>query len=67
MEETRLANNEENGPFKEYYKNGKVKTEGTYQRGPYEHGELLMYNEAGELVKKMQCADGECHTTWEKK
>lgn len=67
METTPFKSNEENGPFQEFFKNGKLKTEGVYQNGPKEQGELKMYNEDGELVKKMQCDNGECHTTWEKK
>lgn len=67
MEETLFKENEENGPFKEYYKNGKIKTEGVYLNGPHEQGELRMYDEKGNIVKKMNCDNGVCHTIWESK
>ncbi len=60
-----MKDNEENGPFTEYYPNGKKKAEGNYQNGTKEHGLLLLYNEEGTLVKKMNCENGVCHTTWE--
>lgn len=67
-----LVENEENGPFTEYYENGNLKAEGTYNGMdtdtgyPREHGLLKMYNEAGELVKKMDCVMGRCKTIWTK-
>lgn len=66
METTEFRNNEENGPFEEYYKNGRMKAKGMYVNGPYEHGELLLYDEDGELVKKMDCNNGACTTTWQR-
>lgn len=66
MEVVKMANNLENGPFVEYYENGKIKTEGTYLDGDNEDGELKMYDESGELVKKMDCKKGVCRTSWEK-
>jgi len=66
MEIVQLKNNLENGPFVEYYRNGNKKAEGTYLDGDNEHGLLQMYNQAGELVKKMDCKRGVCRTTWEK-
>ncbi len=61
-----FSNNEENGPFKEYHENGNLKTEGTYKDGDQEHGELLLYDEEGQLEKKMDCNLGHCKTTWKK-
>ncbi len=61
-----FKDNEENGPFKEFYPNGKQKAEGQYLGGDNEHGELLLYDEAGELIKKMNCNHGICRTAWTK-
>ncbi len=61
-----FKNNEENGPFVEFYPNGKIKAEGEYLNGPNEHGILYLYNPNGILYKKMQCEKGVCHTIWEK-
>ena len=58
--------NEENGPFTEYHKNGKLKAEGQYLNGDFEHGLLKLYDEHGELVKKMNCVKGVCRTIWTK-
>ncbi len=65
-EEVAFAANLENGPFKEYHKNGKLKAEGVYVDGDNEQGELKMYDENGELVKKMYCEFGICAETWSK-
>lgn len=65
-----LVNNEENGPFQEYYENGNLKAEGAYNgfdevsSRPREHGLLKLYNEAGKLIKKMNCTNGICKTIW---
>jgi antitoxin component YwqK of YwqJK toxin-antitoxin module len=67
-----LVDNDENGPFTEYYENGNLKAEGTYNGTdtdtgyPREHGLLKMYDESGELVKKMDCIMGRCKTIWTK-
>ena len=61
-----FVNNDENGPFREYYKNGNIKAEGTYINGPNEQGELKEYNEDGELIKIMSCTNGICNTIWVK-
>ena len=66
MEKVEFSNNEENGPFVEYHENGKLKAEGTYLDGDNEHGELKLYDETGTLVRKMDCNNGICRTTWEK-
>jgi len=58
--------NEENGPFEEYHPNGKIKAKGTYLNGDNEHGLLEIFDEKGELIKKMQCEKGVCRTTWTK-
>jgi len=58
--------NEENGPFIEFWPNGKIKAEGAYLDGDNEHGLLLLYNPNGVLYKKMQCEKGTCRTIWEK-
>lgn len=66
-EEVTFIENNENGPFKEYHKNGKVKYEGTYKNGDHEDGEMRVYNEDGELIKKLDCKAGDCNTIWIKK
>ncbi len=66
MEVVTFENNEENGPFIEYYQNGNIKAEGEYLNGVHEHGLLKLYNEEGELIKKMECEKGICKTIWEK-
>jgi len=64
LEEVTFKDSEENGPFKEYHTNGQLAAEGGYLNGDNEHGPLQIYNEQGELVKKMECNNGICHTTW---
>jgi antitoxin component YwqK of YwqJK toxin-antitoxin module len=66
MEEVEMHESNENGPFKEFYENGNIKAEGTYLDGDYEHGLLLLYNENGELDRKMECDHGICHTVWKR-
>jgi len=67
-----LVDNDENGPFTEYYENGNLKAEGTFKGVdpdtgyPLEHGLLKMYDESGELEKKMECNLGRCTTIWKK-
>ena len=56
--------NQENGAFTEFYENGNKKAEGTYKEGAKEDGLLLMYDTTGVLIRKMECADGICHTIW---
>lgn len=65
LEEVTFKDNLENGPFREYYENGKLKAEGNYLNGDQEHGELLLYNDKGQLIRKMNCIEGICRTTWE--
>ena len=65
-EEVQFKNSEENGPFTEYHKNGKLKAEGQYLDGDNEHGLLKLYDESGELTKKMDCKRGVCRTIWTK-
>ncbi len=65
-----FVDNEENGPFVEYYKNGNIKAKGTYKTtsknidGNKEHGLLELYDENGELERKMNCDLGVCRTSW---
>lgn len=64
MEVVTFEGNLENGPFIEYHPNGNLKAEGNYFNGDYEHGLLKLYNEQGELVRKMNCQEGVCRTIW---
>ena len=66
MERVRFEKNAENGPFIEYYENGNLKAEGTYLNGDNEHGLLKLYDEQGELKRKMNCESGICRTTWKR-
>lgn len=63
-ERVRFQNNMENGPFIEYHKNGNLAAEGAYLEGDYEHGELKIYDEDGQLLRTMMCENGRCSTTW---
>jgi len=58
--------NIENGPFKEFYENGNKKAEGQYKNGDNEDGLLLLYDDQGQLEKKMDCNLGTCTTIWKK-
>lgn len=66
MEIVSFHENLENGPFTEFYKNGNLKAEGQYLNGDAEHGLLKLYNEEGELIRKMDCKNGICRTIWKK-
>jgi antitoxin component YwqK of YwqJK toxin-antitoxin module len=66
QEIVRFEGNEENGPFIEYYENGQLKAEGQYYHGDNEHGLLKLYDESGELYRKMECDSGKCHTIWKR-
>ena len=62
-----MKDNNENGPFKEYYPNGNIHWEGNYLNGDNEFGILNEYNEQGELIKKMDCDSmAVCKTIWTK-
>jgi antitoxin component YwqK of YwqJK toxin-antitoxin module len=65
-EEVFFEHNEENGPFREFYQNGKLKTSGNYLQGDNENGELLKYDENGEVYERMYCEFGICVTAWSK-
>lgn len=66
-EEVNIENNEENGPFTEYYQNGAIHWKGTYLDGDDEYGELIEYDSLGQIIKKMNCnPKGICHTVWKK-
>ena len=67
LEVVTMVNNEEMGPFVEYNAAGKIQAEGMYLHGPNEDGLLNLYDDDGELYKKMLCDSGTCITTWEKK
>lgn len=60
-----FSENQENGPFVEYYENGAIKAEGQYRNGAFEHGELKLYDESGELTRIMDCEQGVCRTRWQ--
>ncbi|MEM1216175.1 MAG: toxin-antitoxin system YwqK family antitoxin [Bacteroidota bacterium] len=63
-EAVQFANNQENGPFIEYHENGNLAAEGQYLDGDHEHGELKVYDENGELQRRMECERGRCTTVW---
>lgn len=65
-EEVTFASNNENGPFKEYHPNGQLKAVGEFIDGDNEQGELLLYDENGEVIEKKICDYGVCGTTWTK-
>lgn len=65
-EEVTMVNNSEKGPFTEYHENGKISTEGVYGGGPYETGELKIYDENGELTTRKMCHRGICKDIWTK-
>ncbi|MBK9983699.1 MAG: hypothetical protein IPP15_15190 [Saprospiraceae bacterium] len=67
LEEVMMVQNEEMGPFTEYYPDGTLQTQGTYLHGPNEDGILNLYDESGTLYKTMLCDSGKCVTTWQKK
>lgn len=63
-ERVTFVKNLENGPFIEYHPNGKLKAKGTYKDGDKEQGLLEIYDEAGTLIRKMECDQGICKTIW---
>lgn len=63
-ERVTFKENNENGPFIEYYESGNLKAEGSYLDGDNEDGLLQLYNEQGELERKMECIKGRCTTIW---
>lgn len=57
--------NVENGPFIEYHPNGNLKAKGSYYSGNHsEHGPLELFDENGDIIKKMNCEKGVCRTSW---
>lgn len=66
METVTFADNNENGPFVEYHANGNLKAKGSYLGGDKEHGLLELFDENGELERKMNCEKGICKTIWQK-
>lgn len=68
-EKVTMKGGEEDGPFEEYHENGNIAAKGFYISDGFEakeHGELELYDEHGELVRKMNCKVGACITTWVK-
>lgn len=63
-EEVVYVQNEEQGPFKEWHENGNIKAQGTYKDGDNEDGELKLFDENGQLLRKMDCKMGACKTVW---
>lgn len=64
-EEVWFKDNQENGPFTEYFPNGKVQWKGTYLNGPNEFGALEEYDSTGVLIKQMLCDSlAICRSTW---
>lgn len=60
-----FKDNVENGPFIEYHPNGNLKAKGSYFSGNHsEHGPLELYDENGDIIKKMNCEKGVCRTSW---
>ncbi|TVQ49955.1 MAG: hypothetical protein EA362_03430 [Saprospirales bacterium] len=57
-----FIDNEERGPFREYHKNGQLKASGYYIGEDREHGLLYLYEEDGELKRRMRCNNGICFT-----
>jgi len=66
IEVVTMIENEEMGPFTEYFADGKIQAQGMYLHGPNEDGLLNLFNESGELYKTMLCDSGRCLTTWQK-
>lgn len=64
IEEVTFANNLENGPFREWFDNGKLAAEGSYLDGDNEDGRLRVYNEDGSLNRVMDCDMGACTSLW---
>jgi antitoxin component YwqK of YwqJK toxin-antitoxin module len=66
QERVTIVNNDENGPFQEYYENGNLKAEGTYssteEETALEQGELREYDSQGKLIRVADCLDGRCNT-----
>jgi antitoxin component YwqK of YwqJK toxin-antitoxin module len=64
-EEVTMENNEENGPFTEYYQNGAVHWKGSYRNGDNEYGLLEEFDSTGVILKKMMCDTlAICRTFW---
>lgn len=64
-EEVSMVENEENGPFTEYYMNGAIHWKGTYRNGDNEYGLLHEYDSLGGTIKVMKCDTiGICRTIW---
>jgi len=64
-EEVTMVDNNENGPFVEYFENGQVQWKGTYLNGDNEFGLLEEWDSLGNPIKKMKCDSlAICRTFW---
>ena len=64
-EEVSMDNNQENGPFTEFYENGTIHWKGEYLNGDNEFGLLEEFDSTGVLIKKMMCDSiAICRTIW---
>ena len=64
-EEVTMSDNEENGPFTEYFENGIVQWKGTYLYGDNEFGLLEEWDSLGIMIKRMKCDSlAICRTFW---
>ncbi|MEM9835535.1 MAG: hypothetical protein AAF828_03480 [Bacteroidota bacterium] len=63
-ESVTFADNEENGPFEEWYENGQRKATGQYLDGDREHGQIRLFTEDGTLERVLNCDRGICRTIW---
>ena len=54
MKEEELKDGKVHGFIKEYYSNGRIKSEGQYNAASKKSGEWIFYNDKGEVVKRKQ-------------
>ncbi|MBK7701221.1 MAG: hypothetical protein IPJ39_22090 [Saprospiraceae bacterium] len=60
-----MSDNNENGPFTEYYENGQIHWKGTYLNGGNEFGLLEEAGFLGTMIKRMKCDSmAVCRTFW---
>lgn len=64
-EEVTMSDNQENGPFTEYFQNGNVQWKGTYLYGDNEFGLLEEWDSLGNMIKRMKCDSlAICRSFW---
>lgn len=64
-EEVTMAENNENGPFVEYFENGQIQWKGSYLNGDNEFGLLEEWDSLGNPIKRMKCDSmAICRTFW---